>query len=319
MKKILILILLLPIFVRAIGFNGAINSSSNPGNSTSGSTDCTSGIQWVHSAKEPAQNGIRVTFYTNEGVQLGYSVDVWAKKLVNQNVSSCSNVEGTNFKLCGYSTNFVNGAPSRIDYMFDPQNGLNGISGTIAKVTHGQYKYYVDNRYDNTKTNPFWFNNKDSKKQTEVFKNYFTNPDNIQKLMKIAEVEGIDASTSKEYLVILEPMAMAEACKTATKGLIGVYTASDFTHFIYDRKQSGAGGADRNSGGLNRNLPRALVLAEDATFGNITISAPTQAMLTQSGIFTIAERTTQKLGLGMSLVYGEDICKENCEEKISYY
>ena len=280
-KSISLLILLIPFGIKAIGTNGSTGAIT-PSGSSSGAT-CKSGSYWAGSVAKPPLEAVRITFYDTKGKQLGNTIDLWDKTYVYNN-AKCDT--STPYKKCSVSTQFIEGTPSKIDY-------VNGVNTQLVK---GPYSYYVDTRYDAKTDSPLIYT---ADGREKAFKAYFTNADNIQKIMAVAGVKNINAQTSAEYNIILEPVWKVTHC---TSNAQGVYSVADFAKFFPD-----------NNFTLNCKFPRSLRLSTTVTLYGKTYTAP--AARTCKDVpktnYTKAEQYST-LGVGMFLIYGDEVCKGNC-------
>ncbi len=297
MKKILIIILLLSLNcgVKALGTNGTTNGLElKPFNS---SEECYTGYYWGGALNKPSTEGIRVSFYTLDGSkQLGKTIDVWT----NDRLFNYDN-EGKTYgrlkeKITQQAVTLVSGTPSRLDY-------VNGVS---SKLVTDNYTYFIDKDYEGKTWSPLWYTKNGNSNQ---FKAYFTNPSIVKDYIKAADakIDGvlIDASTSEEYIIILEPVIIANACKSQKPGYSGVYSSADFAKYIYS--------ATANSININCEVPQTLRLTSEAKIGKYTFSAPSLKKCSSTGEnYTVKDRATGTTGVGMFLVYGNEVCKENC-------
>lgn len=325
MKKIVLLVFLFPLFINALGTNGTTHGITV----TPSNEGCAgAAYYWDGNATDPSKEGLRITFFDLNGKQLGNTVDVWNKKTVyssatTERTSGRAKCEASNssrfYKCTAYDVTFVNKTPSRIDYIHTNTSNYYVNNDSSIKPVTADYVYYVDINFDSKVAyNPLWYT-KDDKYEQAIFKNYFTSPVVVAEYMKIAGVKNIDSSASNEYLFLLEPIVKASSCKTS-KGIgTAVLSSADFAFFLYESPVSYG---RFNNLGLNCEMPKSLTIVEEgehSTIGNMTFKLPNLPEKCSSAgrdNFSWQDRTINKVGVGVYIVYGDQVCI-NCSGKRS--
>ena len=296
MRRILLIVLLFPMFIEALGSNGQTHGISAQG------SDTCAGYVWQGGIDRVAKVGIRISFYDLQGKKLGNTIDVWNRTDVysstgDYNAKCEVSTISKRFYKCVTSNNvfFVKGTPSRINYV-----NKNNIPNQLEQDS---YTYYVDRNYAGAiDYNPLSYTRVDTY-QNAKFKNYFTTPEVVAEYIKLAKITGIDTNNSTEYLFLLEPVVKIHHCTAPTADKI--VSSADFAYFF----SSYSDGKDQI---LNCDIPKSLSLVESgerAKVGKLQFQPP----LDGSNI-SKEDRTTNKIGVGMYLVYGDQVCK-NCTGK----
>lgn len=320
MKKTLLIILLFPVFASAIGSNGTTQGISvRPSGS-----DCKGpAYYWAGSLNEPPLSGLRITFYTLKGKQLGNTIDVWNQKWVYLPKNSSSGTYGRAvcetsttskrfYKCTAFSATYINKTPSRIDYINTNRGDYTINNDSTIRPITADYVYYVDENFDSKKDyNPLWYT-RDYAYQQEAFRSYFTSPAIVKEYMKIAGVKNVDPYTSSDYLFVIEPVVKAESCGTIRGIGTAVLSTADFAFFLYESPVSYG---RYNNTTLNCLLPKTLRIVEEgehSKIGNVTFKLPKlpQTCGDSNNNFSWQDRTINHVGIGMYLIYGDQVSRK---------
>lgn len=251
--------------------------------------------------------GIRLTFYSTKGIQLGNTIDVWSDhfKVGNYYLVETKEDDKKNkiFELYRTETNYIRGYPTRMDYI---NNGL-----TKFNVVGDNYYYYIDKKASGLDVNPLRVFKEGG---VDALKEYFTTPEVVENYAKLALVNNDNLIDSGEYYIMLEPIVVAVACGAGKYG--GVYTVSDFAYLISEVNDM----KNVNNILLRCNVPDMLRLEKDFKFDNYEFKAVTAAKkcYAASEDYTPNEIFNDKLGVGMAMIIGTDVCKENCRPYKKY-
>ena len=250
MKKILILILIFPMFVFAknleANVNGVVIKNKPSNNTNTDSSSCgVNDYYWGRSDKH--LEGIRVTFYSEKGEQLGHSVDIWNQKLgTGKKLSSSSNVTESGFTAYEddsysyyvfrtnkdkeeWSTN-----NSRIDYM----NAGLLTDATYLKRVKGGYVYYRDTIGEatsckktsagNKARNPLFY----TEDGAICLKEYLTSEKDgkfavMDRYLKLTGADQYASTSTGNYIMVLEPIVTVAGC-VDDAAHAGIYTTTEF-------------------------------------------------------------------------------------------
>ena len=352
MKKIIILILtfLIPLSIKAINSNVTGGSVKPSYNISSG--DCDSYSYWVGFTQGHYQTqGLRVTFFDATGKQVGNTVDVyvWAPAFFNEYATSYSNTynkindakaqtlkndygfvsyyygikrgNGNNQGI-NHSKNYYSKVDySKIDYSKNP---ITDKINFEDKFTNDLYYFYFDQfaynassfsncgypdpyRYYQCATSesgPLFYIVQDGQKAK--FKEYFSNPTVMKRYMHLAEADSlIDNIEVGDYQLLLESLMNVSACVGGSYS--GFYTTSDFYYIRQYNKVSYTSSIS--------SWPDWLKISSDALISGINY----KTIDVKSNIFeTSNPNTFFNYGIGMALVYGTEVCKDNCKANQTY-
>ena len=306
MKKVLLLILVFFVssHVNAANYDANITGTTieKPKPSTSSGT-CPNGAYFLGN-QSTGILGMRVTFYSVEGIQLGNTIDVWSDHFYTSSKKFVEAKESLNFTLYKTTTNFTYGYPSRVDYINKGQNAF--------KLTRGEYHYYIDEVATKMKPNPLRALIASGSGSTGL-KNYFTTAEVVDRYAKLALVNADNLISSGEYYILIEPITIVVACGNGSYG--GVYTVSDFARLVSKNRKI-------NNYILRCNVPMGVRLADHFTLGETTFTSVLNSRQNRcrsdgpcgckNGNFTPENIFNDNFGVGMAIVIGTDVCKDNC-------
>ena len=316
LKKLIILLLIFNVdCVLALNHDGnVVGTVVAPSKGTSSSSSsCPTGAYYM-GGQDPKQGGknyllgLRVSFYDENGKQVGNTVDVWNKnkiyssrtwKAVSDTDSNAKLAANNGFEYYSIGINHAYGLPSRIDYYNKTVN---------FKLTGSTYYYY----FDKTATGYQFMYTADA---AAAMKEYFTTSSVVQRYMNIAKVTGID-SRNPDYTIVLEVLVRVDACGDGPYG--GVYTASDLGNVVRYYWNI----INYN---LRCNVVKYLSLEKDDNIGDINFVKPDLSKKRcgwLQGNYTTDEVTISNLGVGMGFVHGREVCGDKCSStqyKIVYH
>ena len=310
MKKVLLLMLVFFVssHVNAANYDANITGTTiKPNNTTTtgGGKECPTGAYFLGNQSSGIL-GMRVTFYSTEGIQLGNTIDVWSDHFYKSSKTFVEAKEGLKFTLYKTITNFTYGYPARVDYINKGKNAF--------KLTGGEYHYYIDEVATKMKTNPLRAIVASGSGSTGL-KNYFTTPEVVDRYVQLALVNADNLISSGKYYILIEPITVAVACGKGRYG--GVYTVSDFARLVSENKYI-------KNYTLRCNVPMGVRLADHFTLGKTTFTSVLNSRQYRcgkkdgpcgcaKGNFTPENIFNDHFGVGMAIIIGTDVCKDNCQ------
>jgi hypothetical protein len=303
MKKglLLILVFFVSSHVNAVNYDANITGTTiKPPNTTTtgGDKKCPTGAYFLGN-QSAGILGMRVTFYSTRGIQLGNTIDVWSDHFFKSSKTFVEAKESLKFTYYKTITNYTYEYPTRVDYINKGKNAF--------QLTGGEYHYYIDEVATKMKTNPLRAI-VDGGSGSKGLKNYFTTPEVVDRYVQLARVNADNLISSGKYYILIEPITVAVACGSGRYG--GVYTVSDFARLVSKNPYI-------NNYTLRCNVPMGVRLADDFTLGNTTFTAVPSSRGKwcgyNKGNFTHENIFNDKIGVGMAIIIGTDVCKDNCK------
>lgn len=307
MKKVLLLMLVFFVssHVNAANYDANITGTTiKPNNTTTtGGGSCGTGAYYLGNESSGIL-GMRVTFYSTEGIQLGNTIDVWSDHFYKSSKTFVEAKESLKFTLYKTITNFTYGYPARVDYINKGKNAF--------KLTGGEYHYYIDEVATKMRPNPLRALVAGGSGSNGL-KKYFTTPEVVDRYVKLAFVNDDNLISSGEYYILIEPITVAVACG---KGIYdGVYTVSDFARLVSEN--------NIKNYTLRCRVPMGVRLADHFTLGKTTFTSVLDSRKYMcgekygscgcaKGNFTPENIFNDNFGVGMAVIIGTDVCKENC-------
>ena len=292
--KILITFLLFPIGVYALDANVGGSIVPPPSKKTSQVSEDPECISGIYRLKPNL--GLRVSFYDNDGKQIGYTFDIWREVLPDSKSETSTLASENGVEAYTRKLNHGDGLPSRIDYH----------AGTQFNLTGTTYTFYVDTKATG---NALYYTNDGA---VELRK-YLTNYENVQRYMNIAGVNK-NARSDSDYVIVIEPTFLVEGCKRQI-AYGGVYTPSEVILNASQRSEC-------HHFDLNCDAIQYLYLEKDAKIGTTTFRAPDiskhPCTRRPRDNYKPAEMPIGDSGVGMGLIKGDEVAIESPIYKIVY-
>ena len=320
-KKLLILLFVFPTLVLAgSSLEGNMTGGSitpSPGGGGGGSNPNYNCVYYFgYSGTIPktikpkyATNGLRVTFFDENGKQVGNTVDVWywlsAFYYWNDNYVSTNNY---GFKVYRSTSTRFTPYVSKYEYVKGRKFKIMNIGNPYTYYYDDQSRFFKDSkgRYENS---PFLYYFNTNGRNQNYLKEYFTTPSVMERYMKLAEVDkSIDISVGN-YVVTLEPMISLSRMTCSSKtSYVGRYTITEIAKL----------------GGLNKiyidnntlsNTSKMLYLEKDLKIGTYTFKAPKKV---ESMKRNNVKNLINDQGIAIAAINGSEVCYPNCKSERKY-
>ena len=316
-RKLLILLFVFPTMVLAgSSLEGNMTGGSitpSPGGGGGGSNPNYNCVYYFgYSGKSYMTNGLRVTFFDENGKQVGNTVDVWYwlpkfETEFNWN----SNYVSTNsygFKVYRSTSTRFTPYVSKYEYVKGREFKIMNIGNPYTYYYDDQSRFFKDPK-GNYENSPFLYYFNTNGRNQNYLKEYFTTPSVMERYMKLAEVDkSIDISLGN-YVVTLEPMISLSRMTCSSKtSYVGRYTITEIAKL----------------GGLNKiyidnntlsNTSKMLYLEKDLKIGTYIFKAPKQV---ESMKRNNVKNLLNDQGIAIAAINGSEVCYPNCKSDRKY-
>lgn len=319
-KIIIAFLIMFPFSINAATYKTDITGAKVAPSSGSGGSTCTATNYYVgfYTASYALQ-GIRVSYYNDEGKQVGNTVDVWVwgpAFYYAKNYTKLSESDG--FIYYYKESNHSRYYNSRVDYS----------KGAKFELDGGKYYFYYDTQamkessilscvgwdktarrckqYNVVEKGPLFYSLQDSNKS--LLRNYLLREDVWKRYLKLAEADSLVDIEVGDYVMLIEPVVHISACVRGTYA--GKFTATEVGK-LYAMK----------SIGLNNTLktvPGWLAVSSNATISGVTYTKTN--VLDKNGnpkLFN-GNEFAGNTGVGMSVIYGTEYCNPCKDSKQKY-
>jgi len=304
--KIIILLIFMPTIVLAGREGNATGGQLIGGPSSSGPSnskyDC---VYILGLAEYYGVYGVRVTFFSENGdvapALMGqgqsYSVDVWRW---NSNKAQ-GTISGE--KIYGFEPRTM-----QVRHGRDYYSRIEYINGKDFYVKYGAYDFYYDteaSKFNPVKGDPLAY----LKYQDRTyFKEYFTDENVVKRYAKLANAK-VDFQSGK-YFILIEPLLVLDRMPCArdrSGGVTGRYTSAELGML----KKEGYNTFDNNT--LRTTIFfKALRLESSADVGKYKFNLVEGFSEATNKRNYKPEYVFGQYGYGMSVITGEEVCKEKC-------